>query len=145
MTPSSNNTGRSWGTAAIGGGIVGLLLLVVGSGVLIALLVGLVIFAIGLMLLPRRKAPDAVVTREVRSPAVPARPLTPPEPEPVAAEMPNEPEPVTAKAPRATPSETEPPQVTASTLVKASKALPGQIELAARKGTWRFEHNTAST
>jgi NADH-quinone oxidoreductase subunit E len=30
-------------------------------------------------------------------------------------------------------------------LVQPSKALPGEAELAARKGTWRYEGNSATT
>ena len=149
MSTSSNNTGRSWVAAAIGGGIVGILLLVVGSGVVIALVVALVIFAAGLMLLPRGKASVSEETRVVSSPAAPAEPAspTPRAPEPAVAETQPEPEPVATEvgpAPEPMVSETEQPSLTASTLIKTSKALPGQVELAARKGTWRFENNSAS-
>lgn len=140
MTTSSNNTGRSWTTAAIGGGIVGIVILLAGAGLAIALVVGLVIFGIGLVLLPRGKASKNEVTREVNRPAAPVQPQTqtPQAPaEPVATET-------HPAVPKPTAGTAEQPSLTASTLVKASKALPGQTELAARKGAWRFENKPAS-
>lgn len=141
MTKSTDNTGRSWVTAAIGGGVVGILLLVVGSGLLVALITGLVIFAIGLMLLPRRGASKSAMTREVSKPAAPIQPQTAATPEPVVAQE----QPASEATPTPTPTAAqEQPSLTASALIKTSKALPGQVELAARKGTWRFENNSAS-
>ena len=143
MTKSTDNTGRSWVTAAIGGGVVGILLLVVGSGLLVALITGLVIFAIGLMLLPRRGATKSAMTGEVSKPAAPIQPQTAATPEPVVAEE----QPASEATPTPTPTPTgaqEQPSLTASALIKTSKALTGPVELAARKGTWRFENNSAS-
>lgn len=141
MTKSTDNTGRSWVTAAIGGGVVGILLLVVGSGLLVALITGLVIFAIGLMLLPRRGATKSAMTGEVSKPAAPIQPQTAATPEPVVAQE----QPASEATPTPTPTAAqEQPSLTASALIKTSKALPGQVELAARKGTWRFENNSAS-
>ncbi|MDU9002654.1 hypothetical protein [Sedimentitalea todarodis] len=153
MTRSANKTGRSWVPAAIAGAIVGIVLLVAGGGLVFAVVGGLAIFGIGLVLLPRGKASETEVTREVSRPAAPvqrevqtapapADPVaTPAEPEPT-------PEPQATDVQPApdvtTPTDAEQPGLTASTLVKASKALPGQVDLATRKGSWRFENKPAS-
>lgn len=139
MTTSGNSTGRSWVAAAIGGGVVAIFLLVAGSGPVIAVVAGLVIFAIGRVLLPQGNASETEVTREVSRPAAPVQRQS---------QAPSAPaDPATSEArpaPEPAAPEPEQPGLTASTLVKASRALPGQMELAARKGTWRFENKPAS-
>lgn len=143
MTTSSNRTTRSWKPAAIAGAVVGLVLLVAGSGLGIALVGALVIFGLGLVLLPRGGASETEVTREVAPPAQ-SEPRSAPAPAtPVAAPIAPEPEPAAREMEPAA-DHAEQPALSASTLVKASKVLPGQMELAARKGTWRFENNSAS-
>ncbi|MEY8830618.1 hypothetical protein AB9K34_19785 [Sedimentitalea sp. XS_ASV28] len=149
MSTTSDKTSRSWVPAAIAGAVVGLVLLVAGSGPGFAVVGALVIFGLGVLLLPKTGTTETEVTREVAQPAPPEPRTAPVAAEPVA-QAPTEPEsqPVlteeTPPAPVAADSAGQLPGLSASTLVKASKALPGQTELAARKGTWRFENNSAS-
>ncbi len=154
MTTTSDKTSRSWIPAAIAGAVVGLVLLVAGSGLGFAVVGALVIFGLGVLLLPKTGTTETEVTREIAQPAPPEPRTAPVAAEPVAAEpvaaatADPEPQPVateeTSPTPAVADSAGQLPGLSASTLVKASKALPGQAELAARKGTWRFENNSAS-
>lgn len=129
MTTANTKSGRNWRMAAIIGGIVALLLIVVGSGLIVGLLAGLVTFGVAAMLLPQAE------TEVVAAPG----PASVSEPAPVETETTPE---VTASV-AAEPIKAEPAPAM-SGLVKASKVLPGQQELAARKGTWRFENKPST-
>jgi uncharacterized membrane protein YhiD involved in acid resistance len=146
MTTRNDGKGLSWRTAAIGGAIVAILLAIVGAGLLVAVLAGLAIIVIGLVLLPRVGNSVTEETRIVSAPPASAQPLVENVTEPVSAEVQETPEAQvtleTAQAP--TQPKTAEHGPFASDLVKASKTLPGQQELAARKGTWRFENKPAS-
>lgn len=152
MTNGNDGKRLNWPTAAIGGGIVGVLLAIVGAGPAAAVVAGVAILVIGLVLLPRSGMSVREETRVVRAPstgeprtASAARPLREDAPEPVPAEDQTTVEPATDTASQAVAEEKPVPAADrgpfASTRVKASRALPGQEELATRKGTWRFEGN----
>lgn len=135
-------------TAAIGGGIIGLLLLVVGAGLLIAVLAGVAIFALGLFLLPRKSGHTSEETHVVREPVeqdaeTPVQSSAPIAAETVAAvsepEIDTQPAEIETAPVEELPQEESSHSNSASDVIKASKVLPGQQELAARKGTWRFE------
>lgn len=159
MTNGNDGKRLNWPTAAIGGGIVAVLLAIVGAGPVAAIVAGVAILAIGLVLLPRTgtsvheetrviHAPPTGAPRAVSRAPTPARPLHGEAPEPVPVEDRAAFDPATDTAPQDV-AEEKPAPVTdrgpfASTRVKASRTLPGQQELAARKGTWRFDGNAGA-
>ncbi|WP_203583010.1 hypothetical protein [Ruegeria sp. PrR005] len=134
MTTSKDktaDTARVWKRAAYGGLVVAGVILVFGqTSVMTAAVAGVLAFAAGGYLGSRMS--DAVQEAEERTDV--ARSAPSPVAEPVAASAVAEPEPVAT----AVEAEEE------TKLVQPSKALPGEAELAARKGTWRYEGNSAT-
>ncbi|MEX0284824.1 MAG: endonuclease [Paracoccaceae bacterium] len=135
--------------AAVLGGLVFLIGLIMGWGFWAALLIGIVVLVVGFVLFPRIFCPQQAAAGQSFAPAPPpaqpaAQPAPAPEPEPAA-----EPEPV-AEAPAPEPAPQAAPEPEASTaaatdsVIKPSAHLPGQAELAERKGTWRYEPEAAS-
>ncbi|SFD81802.1 endonuclease [Roseivivax sediminis] len=149
---------RCWALAGGGGLLIFLLLLLVGFAVIGALLLAIVIAAaLGLLLQNIRCAPDAetgaasATDSQARTVAASAPSATPaPDPAPAgapeAAERREDAPAEERKAPPPAPgaavadadSETGP-------LVKPTKELPGQKDLAERKGTWRYEGDGSVT
>lgn len=151
MTNTSGTTScatRSWRVAGCGGIAVLIILVALGiTGFFAGLILGAIV-AVGLgVFLSRFMCPEAETAQE--QPQAQAAPVadTPVEtaPEPVAAP---EPEPAPEPTPDPEPANevTEPRQAaaSASSRVKPSKTLPGQVELASRKGTWKYEGPSAS-
>lgn len=147
MTYSSEKadcTRRCWISAIVAGVVIAILLMSLGGwGFWASLVIGLVVLAVAGVALPRLICPVAQASAPVSRPAsaptpapVPA-PAPAPAPEPVAAEPDPEPDP----EPVATdpePAEEPAPETDAGT-IKPSTTLPGQQELAAREGAWRYE------
>ncbi|MFC3117984.1 hypothetical protein [Jhaorihella thermophila] len=134
---------RHWQKAAAGGVVVAVLLMVFnGTGLVTALISGGVVAAVAGYILTRmvgdrdvaemaRAAQDAA--EQMRDSATTTARATETEPS-----APAEPQAATA-AREATQAPQAPARISASPLVKPSKPLPGQQELAARKGTWRYQ------
>lgn len=137
MTNSTNHanaSARHWRNAVAGGVLVAILLVVFKGASLIAALISgaAVAIAAGIILTrlvgSRDIADMAADTQERTEQAVAAAmPAAAPE------------EPVPAPQPAETAPEPAPEEHSARSLVKPSTPLPGQQELAARKGTWRYE------
>lgn len=130
MTTSKDktaDTARVWKRAAYGGLVVAGVILVFGqTSVMTAAVAGVIAFAAGGYLGSRMS--DAVQEAEERADV--ARSAPAPMAEPIVAG----PEPVATAVEAAEEMK----------LVQPSKALPGEAELAARKGTWRYEGNSAT-
>lgn len=158
MSTSMDKSGcaaRSWRMAAYGGVVVAVLLMLFGgSGLVQSVIAGAVVFGVGgfvmaRFLCPEGSSDEAAPTASAPAASAPAAaPAPEPAPEPAAAPEPVEeapaqetatPEPVAQEeaAPAADTASDEP-------LVKPSKALPGQEDLATRKGTWRYEGNNSA-
>lgn len=133
---------RSWRLAVYAGIAVAVLFMLFGgSGLFQAVIAGAVIAGILGFALTRLMCPDAATSSDQTGEAPSAAANTEaPETAPVAAKEPA-PEPVAASEPVAEP---DAPSASASPLVKPSKVLPGQQDLASRKGTWRFDKDNAS-
>ena len=130
---------------AIAGAVVFVLLLLIGAGFLFALAIG-VILAFGMPLLAGK--PEERDTTEASGADIPeaAEPVTEPQ-----ADVPAETAPDAETAPVAeTPIASDPEIVSTQSesaddsnddaeLVKPSAVLPGEQELAARKGSWRYQ------
>ncbi|SDE46803.1 hypothetical protein [Ruegeria marina] len=130
-TEKSADTARVWKRAAYGGLVVAGVILVFGqTSVMTAAVAGVLAFAAGGYLGSRMSG--AVRETEARADVAPSAPA--PMTEPVAASAVAEPEPVATVVEAAEEMK----------LVQPSKALPGEAELAARKGTWRYEGNSAT-
>lgn len=134
---------RCWTYAAIAGGVLFLVLWLLTSwGFFGALILGLIVFALGVFFLPNILCSDSRTEPEVATPRA-ATPAPAPTPEPAAAEnapAAEEPAPAPEPAPAAAPEPVaEPSPAAAGPMVSPSKPLPGQQELAERKGTWRYE------
>ncbi len=147
-TGNENTNARHWKRAGIGGVVVAVLLMAVkGMGLVSAAMSGAVVAAVAGYVLTRmvgnrdvgqmaREAweePDAMSLAAAEAgasePAAAAEPSVE-----TASEAPAPAEPQAAEvAPEA------PARISASPLVKPSKPLPGQQELAARNGTWRYQ------
>ena len=133
---------------AIAGGIVlGLLFwLVIGLGLIMGILIGFVAWVILRAVLPKMLCPE---TQAARAP-VPS-PAPAPTPEPTSTPEPEAEAPAPAAEPEAAPAPepvSEPQPAAAEDTndegndgagIKPSKSLPGQEELASRKGTWKYE------
>ncbi|MBE1284852.1 MAG: hypothetical protein GJ676_16190 [Rhodobacteraceae bacterium] len=149
-TDAKGCAARSWRMAAIGGVVLGLLSMVIGgSGLVWAIIVGAVCWGVLGFALTRILCPEGQVS-EATAEAVPSAAAVA-EPEAVATPEPVAPEPAEQAGagldatPDAVAAVSEPEtQITASALVKPSKPLPGQLELASRKGTWKYKGNPSS-
>lgn len=138
MTNGSNSEGgpgRHWKLAGVGGVVVAIVYsLLTGASLVSSILIGAIFAVAAGMYLGRKGAEDE------------ASISAPPTPEPVAPE-PVVSEPVAAE-PAAQPAAAPVADVTgevaaAESLVKPSTELPGQAELAERKGEWRYEASDA--
>lgn len=126
---------RHWQKAAAGGVVVAVLLMVFnGTGLVTALISGGVVAAVAGYILTRM-----VGDRDVAEMARAAQDAAEQMRDSASAR-------VTEAEPQAAPAAPEtgdvpetPARISASPLVKPSKPLPGQQELAARKGTWRYQ------
>jgi len=148
MTNATDQAGckaRSWRLSAYGGVVLAVLFMFVGNaGVVSAAIGGVVGFAVLGFVLTRFLCPEG--QQDVAS----ATPVSAPEP---VVEMAPEPEPTPEPAPEAAPAPEpeaateatpDPAPVSASTLVKPSKELPGQVELANRKGSWTYKGDASA-
>lgn len=138
-TDKTADTARVWKRAAYGGLVVAGVILVFGqTSVVTAVIAGVVAFAAGGYLGGRMSAAvqeaeeRGNLAEEIRTDVAQSAPAPMAEPEVV--NVVAEPEPV----------ETVAEAVEEMKLVQPSKALPGEAELAARKGTWRYEGNSAT-
>ncbi len=114
-----------------------------GWGILWSLIAGVAGFALARILLPRLFCSETGRQEDTVSaaPVPPAAPAPEPAPEPAPQPEPvpePEPEPEPAPAPEPASGESQPAKAAPASLVRASAALPGQDELAARKGSWRY-------
>ncbi len=147
--------------AAIGLGVIVFIFgLLSGWGFWLALLIGLVVLVAGVVYFPRFFCPQQAAADQSFAPANPApapdpapAPTPAPTPAPDATQQPDPaPAPVEAVAEPEAPAEAEPvaetpapePASETASVIKPSPALPGQDELAARKGTWRYEPEAAA-
>lgn len=131
-----------------------LCMVVAGAGLVVAIIAGVLFWAAAGYGLTRYmcpqespgEAPGQPASAVTPAPAPAAPPEPTPEPAPAAAPEPT-PEPTPAPAPAAAPEpKSEPaPPATASvgSVVQPSKPLPGQQELADRKGSWRYQGDQA--
>ncbi|GAB5436464.1 hypothetical protein [Falsiruegeria mediterranea] len=152
MTKATDEAGckaRSLRLSAYGGVVLAVLFMLVGNaGIVSAAIGGVVGFVVLGFVLTRFLCPEgqqdmasaapAPTPEPAAEPVVEAAPEPAPEPEPEPEATP-EPEPVAAT--EATP---DPTPVSASSLVKPSKELPGQVELANRKGSWTYKGNASA-
>jgi hypothetical protein len=152
MTKATDEAGckaRSWRLSAYGGVVLAVSFMLVGNaGIVSAAIGGVVGFVVLGFVLTRFLCPEgqqdmasaapAPTPEPAAEPVVEAAPEPTPEPEPEPEATP-EPEPVAAT--EATP---DPTPVSASSLVKPSKELPGQVELANRKGSWTYKGNASA-
>ena len=117
--------------------------LIMGWGFWAALVIGIVVLVVGMLLFPRMFCPQQAAADQSFAPAPTpaAAPAADPAPaaEPAAAPE-AEPEPVAEEAPAAA----APAADDAAPLVKPSARLADQEELAARKGTWKYEPEGAA-
>jgi predicted flap endonuclease-1-like 5' DNA nuclease len=129
-----------WFVAALVGIVAVLYLMAsVGLGLIMSFLIALLVAAAVGMLLRRIFCVASAVSGAAAARPAPAQAAPEPTPAPEPAPEPEptpEPEPVPEPA-----NKTEPPEVpvAVASVLKPSTALPGQQELAARKGSWRFE------
>jgi len=138
-TETTKCTRNCWLIALAVGLIVAYFLLnLLGLNFYLALFLGSVVFALGGKYLVNRFCVDV---------ADQGSDATGPSPEPTPAPKPESaPEPQVTPAPDPTPEPQAAPQAPAApagddvlpSVVKPSTALPGQAELAARKGSWRY-------
>lgn len=142
MTNSTDQAGckaRSWRLSAYAGIVLAVLFMLVGNaGIVSAAIGGVVSFAVLGVVLTRFMCPEVSQDSTAAAPAPEPVAEATPEPAPEPAATP-EPEPVVAA--EVVP---EPTPVSASTLVKPSKELPGQVELANRKGNWTYKRNASA-
>lgn len=146
MTNATDQAGckaRSWRLSAYGGVVLAVLFMLVGNaGIVSAAIGGVVGFVVLGVVLTRFLCPegqqDVTSAAPAPAPEPAAEPVVETAPEP-APEAEPEPEPVAA-----TESAPDPTPVSASSLVKPSKELPGQIELANRKGSWTYKGNASA-
>lgn len=138
-TDKSTDTARVWKRAAYGGLVVAGVILVFGqTSFMTAVVAGLVAFAAGGYLGGRMTAAAQQaeargnLAEDIRADVAQSAPAPMAEPEVV--NVVAEPEPVETVAEAAEEMK----------LVQPSKALPGEAELAARRGTWRYEGNSAT-
>ncbi|MCE8521406.1 hypothetical protein KBY30_10470 [Ruegeria pomeroyi] len=135
-TDKTADTARVWKRAAYGGLVVAGVILVFGqTSVVTAAIAGVVAFAAGGYLGGRMSA--AVQEAEERSDLAEEirTDVARSAPEPEAVNTAVQPEPAMAMAVE---------EVKEMKLVQPSKVLPGEAELAARRGTWRYEGNSAT-
>ncbi len=134
-------TRRCWKIAIVAGIVIATLLMSLGGwGFWASLVIGLVaLVAVGIVL-PRLICPAARASAAVSRPTPAAAPTASPSPVPAPAA---EPAPEPAPEPVAAEHEAETETQTEDGIVKASAALPGQQELAARKGNWRYQPASA--
>ncbi len=111
--------------------------LIMGWGFWAALVIGVVVLVVGMLLFPRMFCPQRAAPNQSFAPA--ATPASPPASTPAST-------PAADPAPAAQPAAAEeapaaaaPASDDASPLVKPSPRLAGQEELAARRGTWKYE------
>jgi len=117
---------RCWLLGLAAGVVLALLLMLFGAGFLLSLFLGILAFvAAGIFLIRTRCAVQAVAPAAKPTPA----PITEAKPEP-------KPEPKPAPAMEQEPA--KPAAQGTGWLVKPTAALPGEQELDARKGTWRY-------
>ncbi|MCE8507525.1 hypothetical protein KBY28_03575 [Ruegeria pomeroyi] len=138
-TDKSADTARVWKRAAYGGLVVAGVILVFGqTSFMTAVVAGLVAFAAGGYLGGRMTAAAQQaeargnLAEDIRADVAQSAPAPMAEPEVV--NVVAEPERVETVAEAAEEMK----------LVQPSKVLPGEAELAARKGTWRYEGNSAT-
>lgn len=135
-SPSENCTRNFWLVAlAIGVMLAMYLMLSAGWGVLWSLIVGLVILVVAGILLTRFFCADDTMQVSGTA-ATEAAPKPAPTPTSEA-----EAEPVAESAPESVDIPAEPTE--SGTAFKASTSLPGQAELVARKGSWRYGNDAA--
>lgn len=145
MTNSTDQAGckaRSWRLSAYGGVVLAVLFMLVGNaGIVSAAIGGVVGFVVLGVVLTRFLCPEGQQDMASAAPA----PAPEPAAEPVVEAAPEPaPEPTPEPAPTATEVAPEPQPASASSLVKPSKELPGQIELANRKGSWTYKGNATA-
>lgn len=148
MTNATDQAGckaRSWRLSAYGGVVLAVLFMLVGNaGIVSAAIGGVVGFVVLGFVLTRFLCPegqqDMASAAPAPAPEPAAKPVVETAPEP-APEPEATPEPETVTATEAAP---DPAPVSASSLVKPSKELPGQIELANRKGSWTYKRNASA-
>lgn len=140
---------RCWRVSAYAGLAFAVLFLLFGGvGLITAAIAGVVVFAILGFAASRFLCPDADedVTAELTPEPTPAPVVeTAPEPEPEQTAAVEEP----VQASDASNGGADVPEVVTepaaqSGVVKPSTVLPGQVELASRKGSWRYEPNKTS-
>lgn len=133
--PEKENADKTvWRKAAFGGGIAAIVYyLLAGAGLGMSLLVGFIAMgAFGVSL--KRRSNQAAAAAETVAAA------TSPAPRPVAAEAVTETQ-AEELAAEVVESEAAPQE---ASLVKPGTILPGEAELASRKGSWRYEGNSVS-
>ncbi|MGR3615446.1 MAG: hypothetical protein ACU0BB_05355 [Paracoccaceae bacterium] len=148
MTTSNDTTGcteRSQKLAILGGAVLGVLSWL-STGLFVGIGVGVVSWVLLRTVLVKILCPEGQADSVTTAPAAAESAAAPEpvaetasEPAPDVEELTAEEAPVAVDAPAE-----ESAQVAASTIVKPSKSLPGQEELAARKGTWKYKGNPAS-
>lgn len=111
--------------------------LIMGWGFWAALVIGVVVLVVGMLLFPRMFCPQRAAPKQSFAPA--ATPASPP-----ASTLASTPaaDPAPAAQPAAAeeaPAAAAPASDDAAPLVKPSPRLAGQEELAARRGTWKYE------
>lgn len=143
MTNSMNNDSCAarCQTLAIAGGIVIGLLFWAIMGLILGVLIGLVGWVVLRSLLPKMLCSEGAAAKTsatTTAPAAEAAPAPAPASEPAAEDPVAAPEAAAETAPEAAPA-------ASGSVVKPSKSLPGQEELAARKGTWKYEGGASGT
>ncbi|WP_417721942.1 endonuclease [Salipiger sp.] len=154
MTMDSGCTRKCWMTAGGIGLVVALFALSAGKGVFAAILLGLITCGLlGLLFtwLFCAPVPKVSVTKPTAAPAPVAAPVAAaPAPAPAASPAVEAPAPAAEpSAPAAEPVAATPPAPAAAepasaSVIKPSKPLAGQDDLAARKGSWKYEGEGAS-
>ena len=133
-TDKTADTARVWKRAAYGGLVVAGVILVFGqTSVMTAAIAGVVAFAAGGYLGGRMSGAVQEAQERAELATQTLADVAPRTPAPAASAV-AEPEPVATTVEAA--EETK--------LVQPSKALPGEAELATRRGTWRYEGNSAT-
>ena len=143
-TDNKSDGNRNWIRAVIAGVVVAVVYsLLTGAGLGSSVLMGVVFAVVAGFVLNRRSSTESDVSAQSDTPvniaaaavaepaAVPTDPVSEaaPAPEPVVADVAGD--------------ATEVP-VSPVSIVKLGTQLPGEVELAARKGSWRYEGNPAS-
>lgn len=106
--------------------------LIMGWGFWAALVIGIVVLVVGMLLFPRMFCPQRAAPDQSFAPA--ATPASTPAADPAPAAQP-----AAAEEAPAAPAAAAPASDDAAPLVKPSPRLAGQEELAARRGTWKYE------